>query len=128
MPEREGIAIGAFLDLGRSAGPFGVRLEGVYHGFGDKDVVSSSGGTTSFTFSNKYSIVNGNLDLTFGIPLNSSPIRPYLIGGVGGYYVKNSPQCATGSVCPFSSSESSTKLARSPTTRLFASTLRAPDC
>jgi opacity protein-like surface antigen len=101
--------LGAFLDLGRTEGPFGVRLEGIYHGFGDKDVVTSGGGTTSFTFSNKYSIINGNLDLTLGIPALNAPIRPYLIGGIGAYYLKNSPECATGSVCPFGKSESSTK-------------------
>lgn len=106
---KTGWNLGAFLDLGRSAGPFGVRLEAGYHGFGDKNVVTTGGGSTTLTFSNKYSIVNGNLDLTFGIPVVNSPIRPYLIGGVGGYYLKNSPECSSSVTCPFGGSESATK-------------------
>ncbi len=101
--------LGALLDLGRNAGPFGIRLEGAYHGFGDKDVVTTGGGSTTFTFSNKYSIVNGNIDLTFGVPVGTSPIRPYLIGGVGAYYLKNSPECLGNVSCPFGKSESATK-------------------
>jgi opacity protein-like surface antigen len=101
--------LGAFLDFGRTAGPFGVRLEGLYHGFGDRDVVTSGGGTTSFTFSNKYSILNGNLNLTLGVPVANAPIRPYLIGGGGAYYLRNSPECASGSTCPIDDDESATK-------------------
>jgi len=101
--------LGAFLDLGRNAGPFGVRFEGIYHGFGDRDVVTSGNGTTSFTFSNKYSIVNGNVNLVLGIPIENAPIRPYLLGGVGAYYLRNSPECLGGTGCPIDDDESATK-------------------
>jgi hypothetical protein len=93
-----GYNIGAFVDFGRRLGPFGVRVDGLYHGFGDKNIVSTAGSGTTIDFSNKYSMVSGTLDLVFGIPLESSPVRPYLIGGAGAYYIKNSPKCVTQSI------------------------------
>lgn len=92
-----GYNIGAFVDFGRRLGPLGIRADVLYHGFGDKDIVSTAGSGTTFDFSNKYSMVSGTLDGVFGIPLENSPIRPYLIGGIGAYYIKNSPKCATSS-------------------------------
>lgn len=100
---------GAFVDFGRRLGPFGLRAEGVYHGFGNQDVVSVGSGQTQFTFSNRYSIINGNLNLVLGIPIETSPIQPYLIGGGGAYYMKNSPRCPSGQSCNFNFDDSYTK-------------------
>lgn len=108
-----GFNIGAFVDFGRRLGPLGVRADVLYHGFGDKDVVSTSGPGTTIDFSNKYSMVSGTLNAVYGIPLEDSPIRPYLTGGIGAYYIKNSPKCTTGSttcsLTGISSNESTTK-------------------
>jgi opacity protein-like surface antigen len=92
-----GFNIGGFVDFGRRLGPLGIRADVLYHGFGDKDVVDPSGPGTTIAFSNKYTMVTGTLNGVFGIPLEDSPIRPYLTGGVGAYYIKDSPRCTTGS-------------------------------
>lgn len=93
--------VGAHLDLGRNVGPFGVRLEGAYHGFSDSDVVETAGTGTTFSFSNKYSIGHAGAALTFGIPASWTTVRPYLIGGVGAYWLRNAPQCVNGGQsCP----------------------------
>ena len=106
-----GFNVGAFVDFGRRVGPFGVRADVLYHGFGDRNLVSTGNNSTSVTFSNKYSMVTGTLNLVFGIPLENSPVRPYLTGGIGGYYVRNSPECLVASTtCAFTGdSESTTK-------------------
>lgn len=92
---------GAHLDLGRDVGPFGVRIEGAYHGFSDSDVIETAGSGTTFTFSNKYSIAHAGAALTFGIPASWTAVRPYLIGGVGAYWLRNAPQCVNGGQsCP----------------------------
>jgi opacity protein-like surface antigen len=89
-----GFNIGGFADFGRRLGPLGIRLDVLYHGFGDKNLISTGGDATELTLSNKYSMVTGTLNAMLGIPLNDSPVRPYLTGGVGGYYVRNSPKCS----------------------------------
>lgn len=89
-----GFHAGGFIDFGRRFGPAGLRADLMYHGFGDKNLVTGEENTTQLTFSNKYSLVSGTLNFVFGMPLEDSPIRPYAIGGLGGYYVKNSPKCA----------------------------------
>jgi opacity protein-like surface antigen len=88
-----GFHVGGFVDFGRRFGPAGLRADLMYHGFGDKDLLETGDNTTEVTFSNKYSMVSGTLNLVFGLPLEDSPIRPYVLGGVGGYYVKNTPKC-----------------------------------
>ena len=88
-----GFHIGGFVDFGRRFGPAGLRADLMYHGFGDKNLVTTGDNTTEVSFSNKYSMVSGTLNLVFGLPLEDSSIRPYVLGGVGGYYVKNSPKC-----------------------------------
>ena len=88
-----GFNVGAFFDFGRRLGPAGVRADVMYHGFGDRNLVTQGENTTQVTFSNKYSMVNGTLNLVLGVPLEESPVRPYLIGGVGAYYMRNSPKC-----------------------------------
>ncbi|MEO7522358.1 MAG: outer membrane beta-barrel protein [Gemmatimonas sp.] len=108
-----GFNIGGFVDFGRRLGPLGLRADVLYHGFGDKNVISTAGPGTSIDFSNKYSMVTGTLNGVFGIPLVDSPVRPYLTGGVGAYYIKNSPKCTTGSttcaLTGLSSNQSTTK-------------------
>jgi hypothetical protein len=89
-----GFHIGGFADFGRRIGPLGLRADVLYHGFGDKNLVTTGSGTTEVTISNKYSMITGTLNAVFGIPLEESAVRPYLTGGVGGYYVRNSPKCA----------------------------------
>jgi hypothetical protein len=88
-----GFHAGVFVDFGRRFGPAGLRADLMYHGFGDKNLISTSDNTTEFTISNKYSLISGTLNFVLGIPLEESAIRPYAIGGVGGYYVRNSPKC-----------------------------------
>lgn len=92
-----GYNIGGFVDFGRRLGPFGIRADVLYHGFGDQDIVETAGTGTTFDLSNKYSMVTGTLNGVFGIPLENSPIRPYLTAGVGAYYISDSPRCVTDS-------------------------------
>lgn len=92
-----GFNVGAFVDFGRRLGPFGIRADVLYHGFGDRDIINPSGSGTNIAFSNKYSMVTGTLNLVFGLPLDVSVVRPYLTGGVGGYYIRNSPRCTSNS-------------------------------
>lgn len=88
-----GFHVGGFFDFGRRFGPAGLRADVVYHGFGDKDLVTDAPNTTNITISNKYSLVSGTLNMVFGIPLENSSVRPYVLGGAGAYFVKNSPKC-----------------------------------
>jgi opacity protein-like surface antigen len=97
---KSGWDLGAFLDFGRASSPLGFRLEAAYHGFGDEDVLfNPPGGPTSITIRNKYKIVDGTANIVLGLPLQSSPLRPYLIGGAGVYYLKNAPTCSTNTNC-----------------------------
>jgi opacity protein-like surface antigen len=89
-----GFNVGAFVDFGRRLGPLGIRADVLYHGFGDRNLVTTGSSTTQVNLSNKYSMVSGTLNGVFGIPIENFPVRPYLTGGVGAYYVKNSPKCA----------------------------------
>lgn len=92
-----GFNVGAFADFGRRLGPLGIRADVLYHGFGDSDPIRTAGPGTTIDFSNKYSMVSGTLNGVYGIPLEDSPIRPYLTGGVGAYYIKDAPKCLTAS-------------------------------
>jgi opacity protein-like surface antigen len=91
--------VGGLLDLGRAAGPFGLRIEGMYHGFSDKNLVTLGGGATAVTIANSSRIVNGNLNLVVGVPATRSTIRPYLIGGGGVYGIRNSLECKSSTFC-----------------------------
>ncbi|MCU0627241.1 MAG: hypothetical protein MUF21_12275 [Gemmatimonadaceae bacterium] len=92
---------GGYVDIGRSVGPFGVRLEGAYHGFGRGDVIDNANGNTNVSFSNRYSIAHAAANLVVGIPANFAGFRPYATGGAGAYFLRNAPQCALGGrVCP----------------------------
>lgn len=101
--------LGGFVDFGRGDGPVGFRLDASYHGFGDKDVITSSGGSTNITISNEYKILNANANVVVGVPASTSPVRPYLLGGVGVYNLKNAPKC-TGCGTLVLSDQSDTKL------------------
>lgn len=92
-----GYNIGAFVDFGRRLGPLGIRADVLYHGFGDKNAVETRGAGTTIDFSNKYSMLTGTLNGVFGIPVENSPVRPYLTAGVGAYNIKDAPRCVTGS-------------------------------
>lgn len=108
-----GFNIGGFIDFGRRLGPLGIRADVLYHGFGDKNAVETRGPGTTIDFSNKYSMITGTLNGVYGIPLEDSPIRPYLTAGIGGYNIKDSPRCVTGSTTcsatTLRASESTTK-------------------
>ncbi|HYW31777.1 MAG TPA: outer membrane beta-barrel protein [Gemmatimonas sp.] len=106
-----GFNIGGFVDFGRRLGPVGIRTDLLYHGFGDRNIVTTGGSATNVTISNKYSMVTGTLNGVIGVPLELSAIRPYVTGGVGAYYVRNSPRCSVNSItCSYNgSSESTTK-------------------
>ena len=108
---KTGFHAGGFVDFGRRVGPFGIRADVLYHGFGDRNLVTSGSNSTAVTISNKYSMVTGTLNAVLGIPLQGSPVRPYVTGGVGAYYLKNSPKCAVScnSLLTYGQ-ESSTKL------------------
>ncbi len=93
--------VGAHLDLGRHVGPFGVRLEAAYHGFGDSDVIETAGPGTTIDFSNKFRSVHTTANLVFGVPVNWEAVRPYVTGGVGAYWLRRAPQCVGGvATCP----------------------------
>lgn len=68
---------GAFLELKLPVIPFGFRLEGAWHQFGDKPI-AGGGGTTGAR------VVAGTLDATYDL-LPLPIIKPYFIGGVGEY-------------------------------------------
>lgn len=106
-----GFNIGGFVDFGRRLGPLGIRADLLYHGFGDRNIVTTSNNTTNVTISNKSSMVTGTLNGVFGIPIEDSPVRPYLTGGIGAYYLRNSPHCLKSSTtCAYTGgSESTTK-------------------
>ena len=88
---------GGFVSFGRGDAAFKFRLEGLYHDFGKEDV-TSTGGTSAINLVTKPSVFAGTANLRFGI-LEKSSIRPYAIGGLGGYYFENNVECKTGSAC-----------------------------
>ena len=79
---------GGFISFGRGDAAFKVRVEGLYHDFGSEDLTSTNG----FQLASRTSAFAGTANLRFGI-LEKSSIRPYAIGGIGGYYFDNSPEC-----------------------------------
>ena len=79
---------GGFISFGRGDAAFKFRLEGTYHDFGSEDLTSTNG----FQLASRTSAFAGTANLRFGI-LEKSSIRPYAIGGIGGYYFDNSPEC-----------------------------------
>lgn len=85
--------VGAFVDFGRVAGPLGVRIEGMYHRFGDKNLLFAGGGLSEVSIENEPWIVHGDVNLNLGLSDTTSTIRPYLTGGGGVYYLKNTVKC-----------------------------------
>jgi opacity protein-like surface antigen len=79
---------GGFVSFGRGDAAFKVRVEGLYHDFGSEDVTSTSG----IQLGSRTSAFAGTANLRWGF-LEKSSIRPYAIGGIGGYYFDNSPEC-----------------------------------
>lgn len=89
---------GGFVSFGRGDAAFKFRLEGLYNDFGKEDV-TSTGGTVPIDLVTRPSVFAGTANLRFGI-LEESAIRPYAIGGMGGYYFENNAECAeSGSLC-----------------------------
>ena len=86
---------GGFVSFGRGDAAFKFRIEGLYHDFGKEDVTSTSG-TTPIELVTRPSVFAGTANLRFGILENFS-IRPYAIGGIGGYYFENNAECAESS-------------------------------
>jgi opacity protein-like surface antigen len=82
---------GGFVSFGRGDAAFKFRLEGLYNDFGKEDVTSTSG-TTPINLVTRPSVFAGTANLRFGI-LEESSIRPYAIGGIGGYYFENNAEC-----------------------------------
>lgn len=83
---------GGFISFGRGDAAFKVRVEGLYHDFGSEDLTSTNG----FQLASRTSAFAGTANLRFGI-LEKSSIRPYAIGGMGGYYFENNAECAESS-------------------------------
>jgi len=90
---------GGFVSFGRGDAAFKLRVEGLYHDFGSKDVTSTSG----IQLGSRTSAFAGTANLRWGF-LEKSSIRPYAIGGLGGYYFDNSPECKS-SACGTLNSE-----------------------
>ena len=89
---------GGFVSFGRGDAAFKFRLEGLYNDFGKEDVAG-----TSYDLVTRPSVFAGTANLRFGI-LEKSSIRPYAIGGMGGYYFENNAECAeSSSLCSNSS-------------------------
>lgn len=86
---------GGFISFGRGDAAFKFRLEGLYHDFGKQDV--STSGASVVNLATKPSVFAGTANLRFGI-LEKSSIRPYAIGGIGGYHFDNNVEC-TSSAC-----------------------------
>jgi hypothetical protein len=82
---------GGFISFGRGDAAFKFRLEGLYNDFGKEDV-SSTGGTSALNLVTRPSVFAGTGNLRFGI-FEKSSIRPYAIGGMGGYYFENNVEC-----------------------------------
>lgn len=84
---------GALVDLGLPLVPLGFRVEGTWHQLGSKDtfIAANSVGAVQETEKTRVIAVTLNATYAFGPqPL----IKPYLIGGVGGYNVKFEPSDA----------------------------------
>ena len=85
---------GALVDLGLPLVPLGFRVEGAWHQLGSKDLGSfcnPGGGCTPESERTRVIAVTLNATYAFGPqPL----IKPYIIGGVGGYNVKFEPSDA----------------------------------
>ncbi len=78
---------GALVDLGLPLVPLGFRVEGTWHQLGSKDTPNG------ISPSEKARVVAVTLNATYAFgpqPL----IKPYIIGGVGGYNVKFEPSDA----------------------------------
>jgi opacity protein-like surface antigen len=82
---------GGFASFGRGDAAFKFRVEGVYHDFGKEDV-ASTGGAAAVNLVTRPSVFAGTTNLYFGI-FEKSSIRPYAIGGIGGYYFENNAEC-----------------------------------
>jgi len=73
---------GALVEWNSPVFPLGIRVDGVYHAFGDKSTVESNA-----------SIVAGTVNGVWLFPMTQpSTVRPYLIGG-GGIYNERCDGC-----------------------------------
>jgi opacity protein-like surface antigen len=78
---------GALVDLGLPLVPLGFRVEGAWHQLGSKDQVVPDGAGGSETVSSKARVIAVTLNATYAF--GPQPIiKPYIIGGVGGYNVR----------------------------------------
>jgi hypothetical protein len=73
-----------------AASPVGFQVDGMYQrlGFSSDRVAAVGAGHTQ--------IINGTADVVFGFPVSEETrFRPYLIGGVGVYNIKDKPDAGT---------------------------------
>lgn len=78
---------GALVDLGLPLVPLGFRVEGAWHQLGSKDVFMPDGAGGSTTAKEKTRVIAVTLNATYAF--GPQPIiKPYIIGGVGGYNVR----------------------------------------
>ncbi len=83
---------GALVDLGLPLVPLGFRVEGAWHQLGDKNFVENTpDGPATSTEKTRVIAVTLNATYAFG---PQPIIKPYIIGGVGGYNVRFSPSDA----------------------------------
>lgn len=81
---------GALVELGLPLVPLGFRVEGVWHQLGSKDGTFFDPGSGLTSTSEKARVVAVTLDATYAF--GPQPIiKPYIIGGVGGYNVRFEP-------------------------------------
>lgn len=80
---------GALVDLGLPLVPLGFRVEGAWHQLGTKTFTENTPGG-AFTSTEKARVIAVTLNATYA--LGPQPlIKPYIIGGVGGYNVRFEP-------------------------------------
>jgi len=81
---------GALVDLGLPLVPLGFRVEGAWHQLGSKSFLVPDGEGGATTESEKARVIAVTLNATYAF--GPQPvIKPYIIGGVGGYNVKFEP-------------------------------------
>jgi hypothetical protein len=82
-----GFSLGASRNLGGRTSRAGMRVDVAYHRFGVRRVQTTQPGTlVSVPFTNRYSVISGIVNALVDLPVRGSTARPYLTGGIGGYY------------------------------------------
>ena len=101
---KTGFNVGAHIAYRPATLPFGVRVEGQFnrfaYDFDDNDLGIEGDGNIQ--------IISGTANATIGVPVASSAVRPYVIGGVGVYNYRSSGTVDFGGVSE-SGTESRTK-------------------